>query len=49
MSEWFDKQKQSSTNVRKLLQMQFEKVNPRRELNSEEAKRLIKLETIADN
>ena len=48
MSEWFDNQKQSSTNFRKLLQERIEKASPRRELTAEEAKRLAKLEAIAD-
>ena len=48
MSEWFDKQKQSSSNFRKLLQERVEKSNPRRKLTAEETKRLAKLETIAD-
>jgi hypothetical protein len=48
MSEWLDNQKQSSSNFRKLLQERFEKANPRRELTSEETKRLNKLEGIAD-
>ena len=48
MSEWHDNQKQSSSNFRKLLQERIEKANPRRELNSEEAKRLNKLEAIAE-
>jgi len=48
MSEWFDKQKQSSSNFRKLLQERIEKANPRRKLTAEETKRLAKLETIAD-
>lgn len=48
MSEWFDNQKQSSNNFRKLLQERIEKASPRRELTAEEAKRLAKLEEIAD-
>ena len=48
MSEWYDSQKQSIGNVRKLLHGRIEKANPRRELTSEEAKRLAKLEAIAD-
>ena len=48
MSEWFDSQKQSSSNFRKLLKERTEKSNPRRELNAEESKRLSKLEGIAD-
>lgn len=48
MSEWFDNQKQSSSNLRKLLQERIEKANPRRELTAEETNRLRKLEAIAD-
>jgi len=48
MSEWVDSQKQSSSNFRKLLQERNDKANPRRKLTSEEAKRLTKLEAIAD-
>jgi len=47
LSEWYDNQKPSS-NFRKLLQERIEKANPRRKLTIEEAKRLAKLETIAD-
>jgi tetratricopeptide (TPR) repeat protein len=48
MSEWFDSQTQSSRKFRNLLQEQIEKANPRRKLNFEEAKRLSKLEAIAE-
>ncbi len=48
MSEWYDSQKKRSSNFRKLLQERIEKANPRRNLTTEEAKRLAKLETIAD-
>ena len=48
MSEWHDSQKQSTVNFRKLLQEQIEKENPRRKLTAEEAKRLAKLEAIAE-
>ena len=48
MSEWLDNQKQTSSNIRKLLQERIEKVNPRRKLTTEETKRLNKLEGIAD-
>ena len=44
MSEWRDTQKQSRRNIRKLLQERIEKANPRRELTTEETKRLAKLE-----
>ena len=48
MSEWFDNQKQLSSNLQKLLQERIDEANPRRELTAEEAKRLAKLEAIAD-
>ena len=48
MSEWYDNQKKSSSNFRKLLQERIEKANPRRQLTSEETKRQAKLEVIAD-
>ena len=48
MSEWFDNQKKQSSNFRKLLQERIEKANPRRNLTTEEDKRLAKLEAIAD-
>ena len=48
MSEWYDSQKQSIGNVRKLLHERIEKANSRRELTAEETKRLNKLEGIAD-
>ena len=48
MNEWLDNQNQSSSNFRKLLQEQIEKANPRRNLTVEEAKRLAKIEAIAD-
>ena len=48
MSEWYDNQKRSNSRIRKLLQERSEKVNPRRKLTTEEAKRLAKLEAIAD-
>ena len=38
----------SQTSAHKLLQERSEKANPRAELTSDEAKRLAKLETIAD-
>jgi hypothetical protein len=49
MSEWFDSEKKPNGNFRKLLQELIEKANPRRKLTAEEAKRLNKLEAIADN
>ena len=48
MSEWYKSQKQSSSNFSQLLQERIEKANPRRKLTAEEAKRLAKLEAIAD-
>jgi hypothetical protein len=48
MSEWLDNQKKQSSNFRRLLQERIEKANPRRELTAEEAKRLARLEAIAD-
>ena len=48
MSEWYESQKKRSDKFRQLLQERFEKANPRCELTAEEAKRLSKLEAIAD-
>ena len=48
MSEWYDNQKKPSSNFRQLLQERNDKDNPRRMLTSEEAKRLSKLEAIAE-
>ena len=48
MSEWLDNQKKSISSIHQLLQERIEKVNPRRKLNAEEAKRLTKLEAIAE-
>ena len=48
MSEWLDNQKQSISSIQKLLQERIDKANPRRELTIEEAKRLAKLEAIAE-
>ena len=48
MREWIDSQRMTSSNIRQLLQQKIEKAIPRRELSSEEAKRLAKLEAIAD-
>ena len=47
MSEWSYSQKKPSGNLRKLLQFQIDKVNPRRTLAAEEQRRLSKLEHIA--
>ena len=46
--ELLDNKKQSSSSFRKLLKERIEKANPRRVLTSEEAKRLSKIEAIAD-
>ncbi|MDA8800604.1 hypothetical protein N9353_02440 [Amylibacter sp.] len=48
MSEWYGSQKQSNSNFRKLLLERIDKANPRRELTTEESKRLGKLEGISD-
>ena len=48
MSQWFDSQKKTNSDFRKLLTDRIEKANPRRELTTEETKRLSKLEDIAD-
>ena len=48
MSEWYDNQKKPNSNFRKLLQERIDKENPRRKLTTEEAKRLAKLEALAD-
>ena len=48
MSEWLKNQKKHSSNFRKLLQERIDKTNPRRNLVTEETKRLSKLEAIAD-
>ena len=48
MSEWIDNQKQKSSNIRKMLQEQIVKTNPRRNLTVEVAKRSAKLEAMAN-
>jgi len=48
MSEWLDNQKKSNVSIRQLLQKRIDKANPRRELTTEEAKRINKLEEIAN-
>ena len=48
MSEWYDNQKKINSSVRQLLQKRIQKANPRDELTAREAKRLKKLEAIAD-
>jgi len=48
MSEWYDSQKKTSGDFRKLLQERLDKANPRRkELTNEEATKFTKLEAIA--
>lgn len=49
MSEWFDNQKEPNSNLRKLLQELIDKANQCCNLNTEEAKRLDKLEAIQLN
>ncbi len=48
MSERLDNQKKSINNIHQLLQERIEKANLRRTLTVDEAKRLTKLEAIAD-
>ena len=48
MCEWYESQKHISGNFRQLLHERMEKANPRRQLIAEEAKRLAKLEAIAN-
>ena len=48
MSEWCDNSKKTASNLRKLLQERIEKAHPHRNLATEEAKRLAKLDVIAD-
>jgi tetratricopeptide (TPR) repeat protein len=48
MSEWLDNKKEPIRSIHELLQERIEKANPRRELTTEEAKRLVKLDSIAD-
>ena len=48
MSEWFESQKKSNGDFQKLFKERIEKANPRLELTAEEAKRLAKLEQIAE-
>ena len=48
MVEWLDHKKQSHRNFCQFLQERFEKDNPSRNLTAEEAKRLSKLEAIAE-
>ena len=48
MSDWYNSQRNPSSNFRGLLQERIDKANPRGKLTSEETKRLRKLEIIAD-
>ena len=48
MIQRYESQKQPSNHFRQLLREGIEKSNPRRQLTTDEAKRLIKLEIIAD-
>ena len=48
MTEGSESQMKPNSNFRKLLQERIVKANPRRNLTAEEAKRLAKLEAIAD-
>ena len=48
MSEWYDSQHKPNSYFSKLLQDRIVKANPRRKLTAEEAKRLEKLEAIAN-
>ena len=48
MSEGYDDQKKSNSSFLKLLQERIDKANPRRQVTSEEGKRLSKLEAVVD-
>jgi len=48
MTDWYKSQKKPSSNFHKLLKERIDKANPRRNLNSDETRRLTKLEAIAD-
>ena len=48
MSEWYNSQREPSSNIHQLLEERIDKANPRRNLASDEAKRLAKLVTIAE-
>ena len=48
MSEWYDNQKQSISNIRQLLQERLDKTNPRRKLAQDEITKLAKLEGIIE-
>ena len=48
MTEWFDSQSKPNSNLQKLLKERIDKAKPRRKLTAEEARRLKKLEAIAE-
>ena len=48
MTEWYDSQKKSNGNFRKLLQERLGKNNPRRKLAKDETTKLAKLEDIIE-
>ena len=48
MSDWFNSERNPSSNIRKLLQERIDKVNLRAELTADEIKRLNKLQAIAN-
>jgi len=48
MGEWYENQKNTNSDIQKLLKERIEKSNPRRKLTDDERKRLNKLEGIAD-
>ena len=48
MGEWLDSQKKTNSGLQEFLRERIESQNPRRELTTEETKRLAKLEAIAD-
>jgi len=48
MSEWYDSQKKPNSNFRELLKERIGEANRRRKLTAKEAKRLAKLEAMAD-
>ena len=48
MSEWFDSQKKSNSNLHKLLQERLDKANTRRKLAKDETTKLAKLEGMAE-
>ena len=48
MSEWYNSQREPSSNIHQLLEERIDKANPRRNLAADEAKRLAKLVTIAE-